>query len=105
MNTELYQLLSSTKRTELIKSAELFAGIPWPMLVVPDDWGYNENNEIIYGGYLTNRMMKGHDLTRKGNPLIIHGETPINFLNKLQRVKYRVNSHVLQVADRDEVER
>ena len=88
----------NTKRAELIKSAELFAGIPWPMLVVPDDWGYNENNEIIYGGYLTNRMMKGHDLTRKGNPLIIHGETPINFLNKLQRVKYRVNSHILQVA-------
>ena len=43
-------------------------------------------------------MMKGHDLTRKGNPFIIHGETPINFLNKLQRVKYRVNSHILQVA-------
>ena len=32
------------------------------------------------------------------NPFIIHGETPINFLNKLQRVKYRVNSHILQVA-------
>ena len=87
------------RRTELIKSAELFAGIPWPMLVVPDDWGYNEEGEIIYGGYLTNRMMRGHDLTRKGNPTIIHGETPMNFLNKLQRVKYCVNLHVLDVAE------
>ena len=87
------------KREQLIKTAELFAGIPWPMLVHPDDWGYGEKGEIIYGGYLTNRMMKGHDLTRKGNPLIKHGEAPINFLNKLQRVQYCVNLHVLQVAD------
>ena len=88
-----------TKRDELIKTAELFSGIPWPMLVVPDDWGYDEEGQIIYGGYLTNRMMKGHDLTRKGNPTIKHGEAPINFLNKLQRVKYCVNRHVLEVAE------
>ena len=91
--------LFNEKRAELIKSAELFAGIPWPMLVIPDDWGY-EQGQIIYGGYLTNSMMKGHDLTRKGNPTIIHGETPMNFLNKLQRVKYCVNQHVLHIADK-----
>ena len=91
--------LFNEKRAELIKSAELFAGIPWPMLVIPDDWGY-EQGQIIYGGYLTNSMMKGHDLTRKGNPSIIHGETPMNFLNKLQRVKYCVNQHVLHIADK-----
>jgi len=91
--------LFNQKRAELIKSAELFAGIPWPMLVIPDDWGY-EQGQIIYGGYLTNSMMKGHDLTRKGNPSIIHGETPMNFLNKLQRVKYCVNQHVLHIADK-----
>ena len=91
--------LFNEKRAELIKSAELFAGIPWPMLVVPDDWGY-DNGQIVYGGYLTNSMMKGHDLTRKGNPFIIHGETPMNFLNKLQRVKYCVNQHVLHIADK-----
>ena len=92
--------LFNQRRAELIKSAELFAGIPWPMLVVPDDWGYNDDGTIIYGGYLTNRMMKGHDLTRKGNPIIIHGEAPMNFLNKLQRVKYCVNQHVLHIADK-----
>ena len=88
-----------SKRNELVKTAELFAGIPWPMLVHPDDWGYDEDGSIIYGGYLTNRMMKGHDLTRKGNPTIKHGKAPIDFLNKLQRVQYCVNRHVLQVAD------
>ena len=91
--------LFNSRRAELIKSAELFSGIPWPMLVVPDDWGYDEEGNIIYGGYLTNTMMKGHDLTRKGNPLIIHGETPINFLNKLQAVRYCVNQHVLHTAE------
>jgi len=88
------------KRNEVIKSAELFSGIPWPMLVEPDDWGYDESNHIIYGGYITNRMMRGHDLTRRGNPLIIHGGTPMAFLNKLQKVKYRVNNHVLEVAEK-----
>ncbi len=92
--------LFNQRRAELIKSAELFAGIPWPMLVVPDDWGYDETGNIVYGGYLTNSMMKGHDLTRKGNPSIIHGEAPMNFLNKLQRVKYCVNQHVLHIADK-----
>ena len=94
--TELFD----AKRHELIKSAELFSGIPWPMLVTPDDWGYDENGEIIYGGYLTNRMMKGHEMTRvRSNVTIIHGETPLNFLNKLQKVQYRVNRHVLDVAE------
>ena len=66
------------KRAELIKSAELFSGIPWPMLVVPDDWGYNETGESIYGGYLTNRMMRGNDITRRRNPSRIPREKPLN---------------------------
>ena len=88
----------NNKRNELIKTAELFSGIPWPMLVEPDDWGYDEEGNIIYGGYLTNSMMKGHELTRRGNPTIKHGDTPLAFINKLQKVKYRVNSHVLKTA-------
>ena len=89
----------NNKRNELIKTAELFSGIPWPMLVEPDDWGYDEEGNIIYGGYLTNSMMKGHELTRRGNPTIKHGDTPLAFINKLQKVKYRVNSHVLRTAE------
>ncbi len=80
-------------RDQLIKSAELFSGMPWPMLVEPNDW----TNERL-GGYLINELMKGYDLTRRGNPTIIHGELPLSFLNKLQKVRYRVNTHVLDVA-------
>ena len=80
-------------RDQLINTAEMFSGIPWPMLVEPNQW----TNERM-GGYLTNELMRGHELTRRGNPTVKHGETPLNFLNKLQTVKYRVNHHVLDVA-------
>ena len=36
-------------RDQLIKTAELFSGMPWPMLVEPNDW----TNERL-GGYLIN---------------------------------------------------
>ena len=80
-------------RDQLISTAEMFSGIPWPMLVEPNDW----TNERM-GGYLTNELMRGHELTRRGNRTLKHGETPLRFLNKLQRVKYSVSHHVLEVA-------
>ena len=80
-------------RDQLINTAEMFSGIPWPMLVEPNDW----TNEQM-GGYLTNELMRGYELTRRGNPTLVHGETPLKFLNKLQKVRYRVNTHVLEVA-------
>lgn len=80
-------------RDQLINTAEMFSGIPWPMLVEPNDW----TNKRM-GGYLTNELMRGHELTRRGNPTVKHGETPLRFLNKLQKVRYCVNTHVLEVA-------
>lgn len=80
-------------RDQLINTAEMFSGIPWPMLVEPNDW----TNDRM-GGYLTNELMRGHELTRRGNRTLKHGETPLSFLNKLQKVKYSVNTHVLEVA-------
>jgi len=80
-------------REQLIKSAEMFSGIPWPMLVPPNNW----TNDRC-GGYITNELMRGHELTRRGNPSLKHGNIPIAFLNKLQQVEYRVNTHVLEVA-------
>jgi len=80
-------------RDRLIKQSELFSGMPWPMLIEPNNWS---NDKL--GGYLTNRLMKGHELTRRGKSLLIHGELPISFLNKLQQVRYRVSNHVLDVA-------
>ena len=80
-------------REQLINTAEMFSGIPWPMLVEPNDW----TNERA-GGYLTNELMRGHELTRRGKGAVKHGDIPLKFLNKLQKVKYRVNHHVLEVA-------
>ena len=80
-------------REQLIRSAEMFSGIPWPMLIRPNDW---TNDKC--GGYITNELMRGHELTRRGNPSLKHGNIPIAFLNKLQQVKYRVNTHVLDTA-------
>ena len=80
-------------RGQLINTAEMFSGIPWPMLVEPNDW----TNERA-GGYLTNELMRGHELTRRGKGAVKHGDIPLKFLNKLQKVKYRVSHHVLEVA-------
>ena len=81
-------------RDKLLKDAELFSGIPWPMLVEPNDWSNDR-----CGGYLINKLMKGHELTRRGKGTLKHGETPLEFLNKLQKVKYSVNTHVLETAN------
>ena len=86
------------QKEQLIKTAELFSGIPWPMLIEPNDWSYSSDGSINHGGYLTNQLMKGHELTRRGNPTIRHGRIPLEFLNKLQKVSYRVNKHVLYTA-------
>ena len=75
-------------------TAELFSPIAWPMLIEPNDW----TNEI-QGGYITNEVMKGYDMVRRGNPSRIRGETPINFLNKIQKVAYTLNPFVVGVAE------
>ena len=85
--------LFNKTRSAIMEQAELFSGIPWPMLVEPNDW----SNEKL-GGYYINRLMNGFPLTRRVKCHLIHGELPISFLNKLQKVRYRVSNHVLDVA-------
>ncbi len=46
-----------------------------------------------------NEVMKGYDMVRRGNPTRIQGETPINFLNKIQKVAYTLNPFVVDVAE------
>lgn len=80
-------------KDEVMANAELFSPIAYPMLIEPNDWGHNRQ-----GGYLLNEVMKGHDMVRRGvDP--IQGETPINFLNKIQKVGYRLNTFIYQVAE------
>lgn len=79
----------------LIGQAELFAPLNLPMLVEPNDWS-NEKQ----GGYLTNEVRRGNRLVRTFGPICLQGERPLAFLNQLQKVAYRINPFILQVANR-----
>ena len=81
-------------KDEVMANAELFSPLAWPMLVTPRDW----TNESP-GGYILNEVMHGHDLVRRGDPSLIQGETPLKFLNKIQKVGYRLNSFTVNVAE------
>ena len=80
-------------KDEVMKSAELFSPLAWPMLIPPKDWKHDEP-----GGYLLNEVMNGHDLVRRGDPTLIQGDIPFDFLNKIQKVAYRVNPFTVGVA-------
>ena len=64
------------------------------MIIEPNDW----TNQRC-GGYLLNEVMKGHPMVRRGDSHCIQGETPISFLNKIQKVSYRLNPFVVEVAE------
>lgn len=80
---------------DLIDQASLFAPFNWPMIVEPNDW----TNERP-GGYLTNEVRRNNKLIRTFGPSCIQGETPLAFLNHLQKVAYRINPFILDVATR-----
>ena len=80
-------------KDKVMKDAELFAPLAWPMLIEPNDWSTERA-----GGYILNEVMRGHDLVRRGDTGCIQGETPISFLNKIQKVAYRLNPFIVGVA-------
>ena len=80
-------------KDEVMSQAELFAPLAWPMLIPPNDW-----DEERPGGYLLNEVMRGYDMVRRGDRTCIQGETPINFLNKIQKVAYTLNPFIVDVA-------
>ena len=79
-------------KDEVMANAELFSPIAYPMLIEPNDWSHNRQ-----GGYLLNEVMRGHDMVRRGVGRI-QGETPYQFLNKIQKVGYQLNSFIYGVA-------
>ena len=81
-------------KDEVMATAELFAPLAWPMLVPPRDWSNEEQ-----GGYILNEVMCGHDMVRRGNHRRIQGETPLDFLNKIQKVGYRLNPFIVSTAE------
>ena len=81
-------------KDEVVHTAELFSPMTWPMLIPPNDWSITTP-----GGYLLNEVMRGHDMVRRGGVGLIQGETPIKFLNKIQKVAYRINPFIVEVAE------
>ena len=81
-------------KEKVIQESELFAPLAWPMLIEPNNW----TNQRC-GGYLLNEVMKGHPMVRRGDNGCIQGDTPISFLNKIQKVGYKLNPFVVQVAE------
>jgi len=85
----------------VMRDAELFSPLAWPMLIEPNDWSHER-----CGGYLLNEVMRGHDMVRRGNPTCIQGEKPLEFLNRIQKVSYCLNPFIVGVAEKlDELER
>ena len=80
-------------KDEVMATAELFSPIAYPMLIEPNDWDHGR-----HGGYLLNEVMRGHDMVRRGSHPI-QGETPYQFLNKIQKVGYRLNPFTITVAE------
>lgn len=81
-------------KDELMKDALAFSPMAWPMLIPPRDW-----SSIQAGGYLTNEVMKGHEMVRRGDGALIQGNSPLLFLNRLQKVAYTLNPFVVEVAE------
>ena len=81
-------------RDKVMATAELFSPLAWPMLIEPNDWT-NERQ----GGYLLNEIMKGNPMVRRSAPCLIQGETPISFLNHIQKVAYTLNPFIVDVAE------
>jgi DNA-directed RNA polymerase len=85
----------------VMRDAELFSPLAWPMLIEPNDWTHEK-----CGGYILNEVMRGHDMVRRGDPTCIQGERPIEFLNRIQKVAYRLNPFIVGVAEElDRLER
>jgi len=79
-------------KQQLFKELQDHAFLTWPMLIPPNDW-----TEDTAGGYLSNEVMREHDMVRRGCPLI-QGETTYRFLNKIQQTAFTLNKFVVDVA-------
>ena len=81
-------------QNEIIKVAELFSPLTLPMFIEPRKW-----TKLEKGGYYLNALTNCHEMVRRGAPLSIQGKIPIEFLNKIQKVGYRLNPFTVKVAE------
>jgi DNA-directed RNA polymerase len=93
----VYQPEFLRAKEALLAQAEAFAGCMWPMLCEPNDW-----TEEFKGGYLTNDLRKLTRLIRTRIPrrwLLLQDSKALVMLNLLQKVPYRINDRVLELAN------
>jgi DNA-directed RNA polymerase len=100
-NTLVYHPEFLKAKVALMEQAEAFAGCMWPMLCEPNDWSTR-----TVGGYLTNDLRKLTSLIRTGvsrkkgrRPALAPDSTALVMLNRLQKVPYRINDRVLELAN------
>jgi DNA-directed RNA polymerase len=83
-------------KDEIMTQALAYSALTWPMLIEPNDWSPHRR-----GGYLLNELVTLCRLVRGAShdqvPNLIAG-TPVDFVNRLQKVAYRVNTFVLDIA-------
>jgi len=80
-------------KDEIVRLTELFSPLTKPMLIEPRDW-----TNVHDGGYYLNQLTNCHEMVRRGEPLPIQGKNTYNFLNKIQKVKYKLNPFITEVA-------
>jgi DNA-directed RNA polymerase len=94
----VYQPEFLRMKEALMERAEAFAACLWPMLCEPNDWTQDSS-----GGYLTNELRRLTSLVRSSIPkkrcLLLRESRALAMLNRLQRVPYRINSRVLEIAN------
>ena len=81
-------------KEKIISIAELFSPLTLPMFIPPRDW-----TTVDSGGYYLNALTRCHEMVRRGPPIPIQGKIPLSFLNKIQKVAYKLNPFTVKVAE------
>jgi DNA-directed RNA polymerase len=93
-----YAVLNPTEllikhHAEIMRMAELFSPLAKPMRIPPRNW-----NPLQDGGYYLNELTRCHNLIRRTDHGLIQGEIPYEFINKIQKVSYKLNPFIVKVA-------
>ena len=81
-------------KDKIVKKTELFSPFSWPMIIEPRPWGAIES-----GGYYLNDLTRCHEMVRRGVDSSIQGKKTREFLNKIQKVQYRLNPFTVSIAE------
>ena len=79
---------------EIKRITELFSPQSLPMLIPPRDW-----HEFADGGYYLNELINCHEMVRRGVPYVIQERKIYDFLNLIQKVKYKLNTFTVEIAE------